>query len=81
MFKKLIKWFKGPTPEEAYANGRAVALSEINQASDKSRKADHLYNMASGGFNTTEAHRQFDRGIEDQLYEMGYQAPYQNGQF
>jgi hypothetical protein len=81
MFRKLIKWFKGPTPAEAYEDGRRVAREEIAKAEDKSREADHLWHMASGGFNETESHREFDRGVQDQLHEIGYQAPYQNGQF
>jgi len=81
MFSRLIKWFKGPTPAEAYENGRRVAREEIAKAEDKSREADHLWNMAGGGFNVNKTDHEFDRGLTDQLHEMGYQAPYQNGQF
>lgn len=81
MWKALVKFFKGPTPEEAYENGRRCARESIAKAEDKSAEADHLFNLASGGFNTTKAHREFDRGVEEQLHELGYQAPYQNGNF
>lgn len=81
MWNRILKWLKGPTPEEAYEAGRNCAAEAIKTAKDKSSEADHLYNLAAGGFNTTKAHREFDRGIEDQLHEMGYEAPYQNGNF
>lgn len=81
MLKALVRFFKGSTPLEAYENGRRCARLSIAQAQDKSAEADHLYNLSSGGFNTTQAHREFDRGVNKQLHELGYQAPYQNGQF
>lgn len=81
MLKRLLKFFRGPTPEEAYQNGRRMARDFIAESADKSAGADHLYYMSDGALNGSFAEREFDRGVEDQLHEMGYQAPYQNGQF
>lgn len=76
MFAKLRKFFCGPTPEEAYANGARLVDAELAKAADQAAEAEHLYAMASGGFNTTEAHRQFDRGVNDRLDALGFDCPY-----
>lgn len=76
IMQQLAKWFKGPTPEEAYAKGRDLARTSMQSAEDKQAVADYLYGMASGGFNVTAAHREFDRGIQDELDAMGFIAPY-----
>lgn len=72
MFKRIIKFFKGNTPEEAYEAGKRTAIETLDKAFDKHQAADHLLAMASGDFNTTPGHRAFDRGVRDQLDKMGY---------
>lgn len=83
MWKRLIKWFKGPDPAEAYERGRQFVKSTLANCKpeDLLSEADHLYNLSSGGFNTTASHNAFDRGINDQLWAMGFDAPYTNGHF
>lgn len=76
MFKKLIKFFKGPTPEEAYQNGRRCVIERLEKVADKEAESLHLFLMAAGGFNTTAAHREFDRGVVDQLITLGYKDPF-----
>lgn len=78
MWKKFKKWLTGPTPEEAYQNGRSTARLEIIKADDDKATAEHLFNLASGGFNTTTAHREYDRGVNDQLIELGFKHPEEN---
>ena len=78
MFQKLIKFFKGPTPEEAYRNGRRCVMDALNSVAPEGKReeANHLYAMASGGFNSTAAHRAFDQGVRDKLAALGYESDY-----
>jgi hypothetical protein len=85
MWALLKKLFEKPNQalleQEAYADGRACAQLTIHDAVDKSKAADELYYQTDGAMNTTKIEREFDRGVTEQLHAMGYQAPYQNGQF
>lgn len=85
MWQLIKKLFEKPNQalleKEAYADGKASAEFIIINAEDKSKAADDLYHDADGAHNTNSIEKAFDRGINDQLYAMGYQAPYQNGQF
>lgn len=80
MFKAIKRFFCGPTPEEAYQNGRncvdTMLAEGAAQGRDKALVAEHIYAMGSGGFNETSAHRAFDRGVNERLDELGYQCPY-----
>lgn len=76
MFKRLIRWFTGPSPEEAYQDGRNCAEKYMRNAADKNAMADELFDKASGGFNTKPQHFAFDRGVIDYLNDMGYDTPY-----
>lgn len=84
MLKRLLKWIKGPTPEDLekhYKNGRFTARVMIIKADDKSKCADELYAMCDGAFNVNTTDYEFDRGVTDQLAELGYNCPYTNGHF
>lgn len=74
MFKKLLRFFTGPTPGEAYQNGRNCADETLRAAfpEDRAHEAGRLFDRASGGFNETDAHHAFDRGVTDRLIELGY---------
>lgn len=84
MLKKLLKWIKGPTPEEMkeqYDNGAFTARVEIIKADDKSQRADELYKLCDGAFSRNSLDDEFDRGLTDQLAKLGYGRPYSNGRF
>lgn len=72
MLRALIKFFTGPTAAEAYARGRKFARTQVEVAMFPHTEAERMYDQASGGFNTTEAHREFDRGVRDELDAQGY---------
>lgn len=80
MWKKFKSWFFGATPEEAYENGRKTVDTYLRDGMAQGRNpalvAEHLWAMGFGGFNTTKAHREFDRGVQDKLEELGYPCPY-----
>ena len=80
MFDSIREWFTGPTPEEAYANGRACCDAHMTKGTLEGVPthvtADHLYAMAYDGFNMTAAHRAFDKGVQDRLAELGFECPY-----
>ena len=61
-----------PTKQEAYESGRKTAKRAIEKSSTPNEVADHLYLLSDGEFSTQEFERAFDRGIQDQLKEMGY---------
>ena len=65
MWLEMKKWFRGLTPEEAYINGRNLVKEELAK----------LFHLANGQFNTTETHKEFDRGVNDELKEIGYRGP------
>lgn len=73
-FKSVRIFFCGPTPEEAFQNGRNCVDETLKVAfpEDKAHEAGRLFDLASGGFNTTDAHHAFDRGVNDRLVELGY---------
>lgn len=73
LWGKVVKFFRRPTPEEAYQSGRELAHQSVACSANPAAEACHLFHLASGGFNTTDSHRAFDRGITDALTEMGYQ--------
>lgn len=85
MWNRLKKLFQKADPlllqQEAYANGRATAVVEITMAEDKSKRADDLYYLADGAFNVSPVERAYDKGVCDQLEQMGYNHPYSNGHF
>lgn len=76
MWKKIKKWFKGPTPEEAYQDGRATAAQILKEQQALGRTdeltAQFIYEMGFGSFNETAHERAFDRGIQDYLRDLGY---------
>lgn len=72
MFKKLIAFFRTPTIEEAYQNGRKTVDEHLAEAINKQDEANYLYAMASGGFNSKPPHYAFDRGVNDRLTELSY---------
>lgn len=83
MWKQLINWFKGPDPTEAYERGRQCVRTTLANCKlkDQLSEADHLHDLSSGGFNTTASHAAFDRGVNDELMSLGFDAPYTNGHF
>lgn len=75
MWKRIKKWFFGPTLEEAYFNGRSAAQRVIEGAIDKQDGAAYLYALSDGVFDSTPASRAFDEGIQDELEAMGFKNP------
>lgn len=76
MIKAIKKWLGIRTLEEAYQQGRSTAAKILkeNRALGRSDEltAKHIYEMGFGTFNTTPGERAFDRGIQDYLYDLGY---------
>lgn len=62
--------------KDHYKDGRQAAISMINsRAKNGEARADvakHLFTMADGMLNTTEAENQFDAGIRAQLNDLGF---------
>lgn len=82
VLRRFFRNFFGlKTPKEFYESGREYARIQLSKTLDQSSMADHLYDIADGAFNINTENEEYDRGIRDQLHEMGYQAPYQNGNF
>ncbi|MNC69225.1 hypothetical protein D3C76_324330 [compost metagenome] len=80
MWSKIKKLFTSPTPEEHYQNGRNTADRLLFEGvAIEGRPAEnvaaHIYAMGFGVFNETTADKAFDRGIQDRLNELGYEAP------
>lgn len=80
MFAKIKRFFYGPTPEEAYENGKQCANKMLKDGMAAGKRpdlvAEHIYAMGFGGFNETAAHKAFDRGVQHQLASLGYECPY-----
>lgn len=69
-WQKILRFFQGPTPEEHYLNGVNMvwsALMAVAPGEQRIAKAQELYHLASGGFNSSEAHRSYDRGVHDAI--------------
>lgn len=83
LWKRFLNWFKSDNPEEAYERGRQCVRKTLDNCKpeDLLSEADRLFDLCSGGFNTTASHHAFDRGVNDQLTAMGFDAPYTNGHF
>ena len=76
MFKAIVRFFRGPSVDEAYQNGRKCVDEALANAQDQQDEAQHLYHLASGGFNSKPYHYAFDSGVKDRLDELGYPSPY-----
>lgn len=76
IFRAIRRFFAGPTPQEAYADGIATVDQMLRVAEDKKEEADHIYALADGAFNTKATHKEFDRGARDRLDALGYTCPY-----
>lgn len=62
--------------KDHYQDGRKAAIAMINsRAKNGEARADiakHLFTMADGALNTTEAENQFDAGVRAQLNDLGF---------
>lgn len=80
MLKRLIKFFKGPTPEEAFENGKKCVDSMLAEGAEQGRPAhlvaEHIYHMGFGMFNESESEKAFDRGMRARLNELDFSDPY-----
>lgn len=75
LWGKLKKrWF--PDKSDAYIRGKNYVDYELNTYGKFPNVIDRLWAQSSGGFNTTEDHRLFDRGVHDRLKELNYESPY-----
>lgn len=76
MLSLLKKLFSMPSIEDMYERGKDVVDEALHQGDVMGhREADTvtmLFNQSSGGFNTTENEKTFDKGIQDRLTELGY---------
>lgn len=71
LWGKLKKrWF--PDKVDAYVKGRNYVDSELQTYGVINVVINRMWDQSAGGFNETEDHRLFDRGVRDRLTELNY---------
>jgi hypothetical protein len=73
MLKRLIAWLTIHTEAEAYADGRCVAETAMQNADNKQDMVDVLYYHAGKSISKTAIQDAFDLGVIDRLKELGYE--------
>lgn len=72
LWSSIKRWFGIRSPEEMYQQGKITVDHYLHDAPNKDNVAEHLYALASGGFNRNENDTRFDQGVKDRLDELGY---------
>ncbi len=73
--KSLLSIFTPKPYVPPYQKGRDTVDCYIKNGELSKKDADHLYGLSDGGFNETADHREYDRGVRDRLYELGFDDP------
>lgn len=73
--KSLFSIFKPKPYVSRYQSGRDTVDSYIKNGELSEKDANHLYALSDGGFNETTSEHEFDKGVRDRLYELGFDDP------